>query len=88
MILPSKHIRFASSLLGLGAILLELLQNEYLTVDELWDLYSRVDNTQDKFPAHHSFDNLILTLNLLHLIGAIDINHQGEVYNATYRIRG
>ena len=34
MILPSKHIRFAESLMGLGGILLSII-NEPKTIDEI-----------------------------------------------------
>ena len=81
MILPSKHIRFAESLFGLGGVILGLL-NRPATVDELWHEYSFLNNKKRKFPAYHDFDNLVLALNYLYVIGAIDINNEGKIYNA------
>ena len=45
MILPSKHIRFAESLMGLGGILLSII-NEPKTIDEIWFKYSEINNSK------------------------------------------
>jgi len=79
MILPTKHIRISESLIGLGGYIIKLL-NEPMTIDRLWFKYSKYNN--DKFPAYHSFDNIILTLNLLFIMGIIDINENGELCHA------
>jgi len=81
MILPSKHIRFSESLMGLGGILLSFI-NEPKSVDEIWFKYSEINNSKSKFPAYHNFDNVILALNYLYLIGAIEINSNGKIQNA------
>lgn len=81
MILPSKHIRFSESLLGLGGIILSLI-NEPKTVDEIWLKYSEINNSKTGFPAYHNFDNVILALNYLYLIGAILIDNNGKIHNA------
>jgi len=78
MILPSKHINFSESLLGLGGILLRLLKTP-MSIDDLWVLYSKINN-KAKFPAYHNFDNVILALNYLFLIDAIDLNSDGDLY--------
>ena len=77
MILPSKHVRLAESFLGLGGILLQFL-NKPLSIDEIWHKYSNINNSK-KFPAYHSFDNIILALDYLFLIGAISINEEGKI---------
>lgn len=80
MILPTKHIRISESLIGLGGYLLSLLKKP-LTIDELWMLYLKTNNK--KFPAYHTFDNVILSLDLLFIMGIIDLNEKGELYNAS-----
>ncbi len=80
MILPTKHIRISESLIGLGGYLLKLLK-EPITIDELWFKFLKYNNK--KFPAYHSFDNLVLSLNLLYMMGIIEINEYGELYYAT-----
>lgn len=82
MILPSKHIRFSESLLGLGAVLLNII-NEPKSIDEIWIKYSEINNRKNKFPAYHNFDNIILSLNYLFVIGAVSIDKSGKIYNAS-----
>lgn len=79
MILPSKHIRFSESLLGLGAFLVDILQKEDKTVDELWLKISKLNNSS-KMPAYHSFDNIVLSLNYLFAIGIIEIGAGDKIY--------
>lgn len=79
MILPTKHIRISESLIGLGGYLLKLL-SEPMTIDDLWIKFSKYNNK--KYPAYHNFDNLVLSLNLLFMIGIIEINNNGELYYA------
>ncbi|GHT33084.1 hypothetical protein AGMMS49574_17990 [Bacteroidia bacterium] len=80
MILPSKHISLAESLLGLGGVLLEILMKQPCSLDSLWQEYSKINNRKEVFPAYHSFDNVILAVDLLFIIGAVNINSEGEIY--------
>ena len=79
MILPTKHIRISESLIGLGGYLLSIIKKP-LTIDQIWMTYEKTNNK--RFPAYHTFDNVILALDLLFIMGIIDINEEGELYNA------
>lgn len=79
MILPTKHIRISESLIGLGGFLIKLL-NEPMTIDKLWIKFSKYNNK--KLPAYHNFDNLVLSINLLYMMGIVEINEKGELYHA------
>lgn len=79
MILPSKHINLSESLLGLGGVLLEILLRQPRSLDSLWQEYSKINNRKDIYPAYHSFDNVILAVDLLYIIGAVEINSEGEL---------
>ena len=79
MILPTKHIRISESLIGLGGFLVKLL-NEPMTIDKLWIKYSKYNDK--RFPAYHNFDNLVLSVNLLYIMGIVEINDKGELYHA------
>lgn len=81
MIIPTKHIRLSESLFGLGGCLLRYLK-EPKTVDQLWTVYSKKINNSRQFPAYHGIEDVVLALNLLYMIGAVDINEKGEIYNA------
>jgi len=87
MILPTKHIKLSESLVGLGAYLLKYLDKPK-TVDQLWTIFSKKINNTKKFPAYHNFDDVVLALNLLFMIGAVDINDKGEIYNASTGTQG
>ena len=85
MILPSKHIKLSESFIGLSGFLLKLLKDP-MTIDDLWIKFQKVSNTP-QYPAYHSFDNVVLGLNLLFSMGAIDIDEQGKIYYATAKIK-
>ncbi len=78
MLLPDKHIRIAESLIGLGGFILEALKTPR-TIDELWTDFQKVNNT-DSFPAYHSFGNLILSVDFLFSIGAVDEDSHGRIF--------
>jgi hypothetical protein len=65
MILPNKHISTHNSLLGIGAIVIEHMDSPR-TVSSLWNQLS-----QD--PKIVTFERFILALDLLYIIGAIEI---------------
>ena len=46
----------------------------------LWMKYSKYNDK--RFPAYHNFDNLVLSVNLLYIMGVVDINDKGELYHA------
>ncbi|MCF8243648.1 MAG: hypothetical protein K9J37_04540 [Saprospiraceae bacterium] len=75
--MPAKHIRYSESLLGLGGFLLSMLK-EPATLDELWMKFEKINNR--KLPAYHSFDNVLLALDFLFLIGALNIADTGELH--------
>ena len=63
-LLPNKHIPTNRSLVGIGALVLGLLQAPS-TVSGLWD------QAKDK-PEVGSFGNFVLALDYLYAIGAIN----------------
>ncbi|MFA7708344.1 MAG: ABC-three component system middle component 6 [Candidatus Pacearchaeota archaeon] len=77
MILPSKHVKIAESLFGLGGIILSLLDKPK-DLDKLWAEFERFNNT-DYFPAYHNYDNFILAIDLLFLLNLIKLNEIGEI---------
>lgn len=65
MILPTKHISPEASLLGVGALVLKALR-EPQTISDLWEEVGNV-------PGVGSFPRFVLALDLLYMMGAIDI---------------
>ncbi|MEQ1750801.1 MAG: ABC-three component system middle component 6 [Prosthecobacter sp.] len=81
MILPTKHIMFSESLLGLGAVLISLLPVG-AKVETLWDSFQKI-NQSDLLPAYHTFENFIAALDFLYLSGAIAYTSTGELIRET-----
>jgi len=77
MVLPDKHIRFAESLLGLGALVLETLDAPK-SIDAVWkEVHSRMQC--GAFPAAHTFDNLVLSVDVLFAVRAVALNRDGRL---------
>jgi len=68
--MPDKHIKFSESLLGLGSFALESLV-EPKTIDDLWAEFSRARD-RGEFPSPHSFENLVLAVDALFAIKAVE----------------
>lgn len=81
MILPTKHIKLSESLLGFGGTLLSLLTKPQ-SVDELWYTYSEANKKYKILPAYHNFENLVLALDYLYLIGAVKIDNEEKIHHA------
>lgn len=72
MILPTKHIRPDRALLAVGGDLLDSLR-EPMTVSRLWDDV-RSKRGEPGEPAPINYDWFVLALDLLFMIGAIELN--------------
>ena len=64
MILPTKHIPTRQSLIGVGALVLQHLERER-TLTDLW-------NRTGEVAGVGTFSRLVLTLDLLFAIGAVE----------------
>lgn len=71
MILPSKHIKNCESLFGLSSIILTLIDKPS-SIENLWSKFEDINNTK-RCPTYHSYDNFILAMDFLYLIGKVDL---------------
>lgn len=75
MILPKKQLSLNESILGFGAFLLDHIISP-ISVDDLWECYK--DSYENKrYPVKFSFDQFIMALDYLFIIGAIKENEGG-----------
>lgn len=81
MILPKKHLTLEESMFGLGSFLLQHLSVP-TSLDNLWYRYVEALNEQS-FSVRFSFDDFLLALDYLFLIGAIVQTEEGELKYAT-----
>lgn len=75
MILPRKHISLEESYFGFGAFLLDKIVTP-ISIDDLWKYY-KISISQNWYPVKFSFDQFILTLDYLYIVGAIKIDERG-----------
>jgi len=71
MILPSKHLPPDRALLTQGARILEYLTKP-MTVSALWERI-KPDRKSKTAPRSLRYDTFVLTLDLLFLMGAVDL---------------
>lgn len=69
MILPKKQLSISESIFGFGAFLLQYLEKP-ISTDELWEQY-KDSYANKKYAVKFSFDQFIMTLDYLYMIGAI-----------------
>lgn len=81
MILPQKHIKLSESLFALGGFVInEIKLDEKITVDELWiKINLKLKKDKRKLISDFTFDNLILSLDYLYLLGLIEIDKEGRI---------
>lgn len=68
MIMPTKYIKENESLLGLGALIIKEINDEGSNLSLIWD---NLKGNEDIF----NFKRFILTLDMLFLLGLIDIKN-------------
>jgi hypothetical protein len=72
MILPSKHLSQDRALLTVGARILQSLQQPK-TVSALWEELPRKGEPARNATLPLSYDNFVLALDLLFIIGAVEL---------------
>jgi hypothetical protein len=77
MLLPDKHVTLAESTIGLGAIVLGLLDRP----QGMDSLYKRVRSTLEaqRIPAAHDFDSVTLAVLFLYIIGTVEQTDAGLI---------
>ena len=78
MVFPTKHLKISESLFGLGSYIITIIKQSPKNLDIIWEEYKKINNSNE-FPANHNFDNIILAVDYLYLLGFIDLNEQGEI---------
>ena len=74
MILPSKHLPQDRALLSVGAVILRHLSHP-ITVSAMWELMRR-RSSDNKMSSRLRYEGFVLALDLLFLIGAVEL-HDG-----------
>lgn len=75
MIMPSKYIKEHEALIGIGAMLLQYI-NTNNTVSSLWEQVKDMD-------VIGSFGRFILALDLLFLLGLVNVDRNNSIIRTT-----
>lgn len=75
MILPKKHLSINESLFGFGAFLLRKLKDP-TSIESLWEYYKDA-YTNKQYLVKFSFDQFVMALDYLYIIGAIKLLEGG-----------
>lgn len=86
MILPKKQLSVNESYFGFGAFLLEKL-NAPVSIEELWEYYKN-SYANKKYPVKFSFDQFVIALDYLYIIGAIKIDERGLLCYEAAQFKG
>ncbi len=79
MILPTKHTNLSESLLGLSGYLLTFLKAQPCSIDALWERLEEDRANGCLLYRNHTFDNVVLAIDLLYLIGRVSIDTTGKI---------
>lgn len=81
MILPNKYVTLTESFIGISALILNILKNQKLTIDKLWNKFKKdyIDSNKiNNFPTYQKF---IYVVEFMYLTNMISYNDQGEIFN-------
>lgn len=85
MLMPKKHINLSESLIGIGGIILQCLGKNIKSLDSIISYTDQIiDNNKSK-KIYNNTDSILLAIDYLYSIGAIDINEEGGIYNVFNR---
>lgn len=85
MLMPKKHINLSESLIGIGGMILAILGKNIKSLDNIiLEVNQKIDSNKNK-KIYNSLDSILLAVDYLYLIGAIDINEEGGIFNVLNR---
>ncbi len=85
MLMPQKHIDLYESLIGLGAIIITIIGKNSKTLDTIIEKVNLWIEKNKIKKIYNNIDNILLSIDYLFSIGAIDMNEEGGIYNVLNR---
>lgn len=77
--MPSKKITISESIIGIGALVLSVL-DEPILIDDCWKKLNQKYVDNETLTKLCTFKKFILTLDFLYLLNVININEDGEIH--------
>ncbi len=85
MLMPKKHINLSESLIGIGGIILQCLGKNVKSLDAIISYTDQIIDNNKNRKIYNNTDSILLAIDYLYSIGAIDINEEGGIYNVFNR---
>lgn len=81
MILPNKYITLTESYFGISGLILEVLNNKKLSIDKLWQSFSKKYIISNKLKSPPTYQKFLYVLEFMYLCDMISYNDRGEILN-------
>lgn len=81
MILPNKYVTLTESFLGLSALILDTLGKKALTIDALWNGFTRKYINSKKIKNPPTYQKYIYVIEFMYLTNMISYSDKGEIFN-------
>lgn len=86
MVMPNRNLRISESLIGIGAMVLKSIGKNTKSLDDIvLDVNKQLDDYGIK-RENNNIDNIILTIDFLYTIGAIESTNEGNFFNIHNRV--
>lgn len=79
MILPNKYITLTESYFGISGLILDVLKNKRLSLDKLWQSFSKKYITSNKLKNPPTYQKFLYVLEFMYLCNMISYNDKGEI---------
>ena len=87
MILPNKYLTITESFVGISALILDIIENNKITLDLLWNKFEKKYIKSKKLKNPPTYQKYIYVLEFMYLTGMITYNQKGEILNENTRIK-
>ncbi len=85
MLMPKKHVNLSESLIGIGGIILQCVGKKIKSLDSIIAYTNQIIDDNKNKKVYNNIDSILLAIDYLYSIGAIDINEEGGIYNVFNR---
>jgi len=87
MILPNKYLSLSASLIGISALLLDILQTDEMPVSALWHTFKKEYGDKKKIKNMPTYNKFALTINFMYMTRMINYNSKGEIFNENIKFK-
>lgn len=83
--MPNKYLSISESFIGLSALILNTIGTKKLTIEKLWQKFSKEYIMKNKLQNPPTLQKYIYVLEFMYLTNMISYNKKGEIFNENYQ---